>query len=242
MTPEAAANYVKEVEFVRDQECLQTIESVKRLLAAGSVEIDTLRLMSVPMLYSVWERAFSNWTAISLRVVRDIHETAAHCPPQTRAFWLRKADFFKSFVDAVRDVVELEREDSIFQQNNGFSKKITKGAFSLSGQVLTKLDEWHSKPLPKTDTSGLIITYSNVNEGVLSLNADAIGLASTNAYKSLDKSKLGQLVGIRNGIGHGAILQAPGSRELDELVEYTETLISQYASVVIEWIEEQVAA
>lgn len=236
-------NYIKEIEFVRDNECLSTIKSIRTLLAATNVEGEMLRLMSVPMLYSVWERAFSNWTAISLRVLSQIYSTAASCPPQSRAFWLRKASFFKSFVDAVRDVVELEREDSVFQQNIGFSKKITKGSFVLSSQVLAKLDEWHSKPLAlQGNMSELVITYSNVNESVLTLNADAIGLASTGAFKSLDRSKLAQLVGIRNGIGHGASLQAPGVRELDELIDYTEALVGQYALVVIEWINVQVQA
>lgn len=237
MTPAAGEAYISEIQFVRDAECLSTIRSIRALLAATNVEEEMIRLMSVPMLYSVWERAFSNWTAISLRVLREVYSTAAACPPQSRAFWLRKASFFKSFVDAVRDVVELEREDSIFQQNTGFSKKITKGAFVLSSQVLAKLDEWHSKPLAlQGDMSELVITYSNVNENVLTLNADAIGLNSTVAYQTLDKSRLGQLVGIRNGIGHGASLQAPGVRELNELIDYTEMLVNQYAEVTIEWI------
>src|SRR5665213_2846130 len=49
-------------------------------------------------------------------------------------------------------------------------------------------------------------------------------------------ARLGELVGVRNGIGHGAILSAPGKRLLDELITYTESLIIQYAEVVLEWI------
>ncbi len=225
-----------EIVSVRDSECIETISRIRDLLASETTQPETLRLMTIPILYSVWERAFSNWTAICLRVVQDNYFRAIDCPAKTRAYWLRKADFFKSFVDSIRDVLELEREDSTFQQSTGFRKKITKGGFSLSSQVLLQLDDWHEKPLAAKDLSSLVITYSNVNDSVVTTNAEAIGLSELHSFSMLDLSRLGELVGMRNGIGHGASLTPPGKRNLDELINYTENLIRQYADVSIEWI------
>lgn len=132
--------------------------------------------------------------------------------------------------------MELEREDSAFQQTAGFKKKITKGGFNLSSQVLSQLDDWHERPLFAKDLSSLVITYSNVNDVVVSTNAEAIGLAELTSFSKLDLSRLGELVGIRNSIGHGGVLDPPGKRNLDELIDYTESLIQQYSELVIEWI------
>lgn len=231
-----AESLINEIHSVRDNECIATIARVRELLASEVVQPETLRLMTVPILYSVWERSFSSWTALCLKVVQESHLKAIDCPAKTRSYWLRKAGFFKSFVDSVRDVLELEREDSIFQQSTGFKKKITKGGFNLSTQVLTQLDDWHEKPLFVADLSSLVITYSNVNDAVVTTNAEAIGLTELDSYINLDLTRLGELVGMRNGIGHGAVLSPPGRRHLDELIDYTEHLIKQYADVVIEWI------
>lgn len=231
-----------EIVSVRDAECCATITKVRELLATQAVQEEMLRLMSVPILYSVWERAFSNWTAICLRVVQGSYSKAIDCPARTRAYWLRKADFFRSFVDSIRDVLELEREDSVFQQASGFKRRITKGGFSLSSEVLSQLDDWHMRPLAARDIGSLVITYSNVNDAVVTTNAEAIGLSELTSYSKLDLSRLGELVGIRNGIGHGAVLTPPGKRNLDELINYTEALIRQYADVAIEWISLHEAA
>lgn len=238
MSPEEAQNLREEVIFSRDKECLATLSRIRTLVGEVTSDPDMLRLMATPMLYSVWERMFSLCTSICLRVIQREYERASDCPASARAFWLRKADFFKSFVASVRDLVELEREDSVFQQTTGFKKSISKGAFNLSVEVLAKLDDWHSKPLDhKSGCEDLVITYSNVNGSVVATNAEAIGLADLGAYKALDLTRLGQLVGIRNGIGHGASLNPPGPRELGELIGYSEALIAQYANVTCEWIE-----
>ncbi len=227
---------IKEVISVREEECFLTITNIKTILETEIHQKDTLRLMSIPILYSVWERAFSIWTAICLRVIQKNYLKAIDCPPQTRVYWLRKADFFKSFISSIRDILELEREDSAFQQTSGFKKKITKGAFNLSSQVLLELDKWHEQPLSDKDISALVITFSNVNDAVVRTNAEAIGLTKLHSFSKLDLSKLGELVGVRNGIGHGGTLAPPGKRNLDELIIYTENLIKQYSEVVIEWI------
>lgn len=237
MSPEEAETLCNYIYFSRDKECLATLDRIRALVGQESSDPEMLRLMATPMLYSVWERIFSLCTSTCLKVIEKEYERAAECPASARAFWLRKASFFKSFVSSVRDLMELEREDSIFQQSSGFKKKINKGAFNLSVEVLSKLDEWHQNPLShKSGCEDLVITYSNVNDSVVATNADAIGLASLPAYKLLDLTKLGSLVGIRNGIGHGASLIPPGPRELGELIDYSEKLVRQYVDITSEWI------
>lgn len=235
MDAATAAGLREQIVFVRDHECLPTIVRMKSLLQEASHDPEIKRLMVVPILYSVWERAFSVWTAICLKVAQHQYTTARDCPPALRAFWLRKADFFKSFVDSVRDVMELEREDNQLPQT---AKKITKGGFHLSMQVLTKLDEWHDLPLSaKGSTESLVITYSNVNEAVVATNAGAIGLMELPSFAQLDLTRLSELVGIRNSIGHGGVLNSPGAMQVGELIEYTERLIIQYAVIVNDWID-----
>ncbi|WP_158618443.1 MAE_28990/MAE_18760 family HEPN-like nuclease [Candidimonas sp. SYP-B2681] len=236
-------DFVAEVTFTRDNDCLPVLENLRSLLSDQISERDTLRLMAVPMLYSVWERCFSLWTSICLKIIRDNHIRAADCPPQLRAYWLRKAGFFKSFIDTIRDVVELEREDSVFNQTSGLSKKITKGGFHLSAKVLRELDTWHQQPFSaKLDVKELVLTYSNVNDAVVAVNAEALGLVNMDAYSKLDLSRLGGLVGLRNGIGHGAMLNPPGEKELEELLAYTESLVQQYADVILEWVNAHAAS
>ncbi|AEA71625.1 Hypothetical protein PSEBR_m1620 [Pseudomonas brassicacearum subsp. brassicacearum NFM421] len=231
-------DYVEEVIYVRDHECLPILNHVRAVLSEQQPYPETVRLMAVPMLYSVWERSFSVWTSICLKSIRESTIKAIDCSPEIRAFWLRKADFFKSFIDIIRDVMELEREDSIFQQTSGLSKKITKGGFHLSSKVLGGLDAWHQQPFSsKQDVKELVLTYSNVNDAVVAVNAEALGLSLMSTYQHLDLSKLGGLVGMRNAIGHGASLSAPGAREMTELLDYTDSLIAQYANVVIEWLD-----
>lgn len=243
MSPGEAEQLREEIFFSRDKECLDALSRIRTLVGEGSSDPEMLRLIATPMLYSVWERIFSLCTSICLRVIQREYERASECPASARAFWLRKADFFKSFVSSVRDLMELEREDSVFQQSTGFKKKISKGAFNLSVEVLSKLDEWHQRPLDhKSGCEDLVITYSNVNDSVVATNAEAIGLVDLDAYKSLDLSKLGLLVGLRNGIGHGASLNPPGARQLVELIEYTEALIAQYADVTCAWIDHHTEA
>ncbi|WP_417251928.1 MAE_28990/MAE_18760 family HEPN-like nuclease [Castellaniella sp.] len=238
MTPEDAQNLREQIYFSRDKECLATLTRIRALVEEKTSDPEMLRLMATPMLYSVWERVFSLCTSTCLRVIENEYERAAECPASARAFWLRKASFFKSFVSSVRDLMELEREDSVFQQSSGFKKKINKGAFNLSIEVLSRLDEWHQNPLShKSGCEDLVITYSNVNDSVVATNAEAIGLVALDAYKSLDLTKLGALVGIRNGIGHGASLIPPGPRELSELIDYSENLVTQYVNITTEWID-----
>lgn len=226
-----------EIIFVRDKECLDATQRIRSLLQTVTAETEMLRLMAVPMLYSVWERAFSSWTAICLKVIQECNAAAKDCPPAARAYWLRKADFFRSFIDSMRDVLELDKEDSIAQQAGNIRRSTKKGTFNLSGQILLELDKWHAAPLKATqDHKDLVITYSNVNDAVVRTNAEAIGLSSLPSFANLDLSDLSKLVGIRNGIGHGASLVPPGPREVSDLLSYTERLLQQYSEVAIDWI------
>ena len=232
-----ASDLKAEIIYVRDKECLDVIDKIRRIIRDGTVETEMLRLMAIPMLYSVWERAFSSWTAISLKVIQECSAAASDCPPAARAYWLRKADFFRRFVDTMRDVMELDKEDSVFQQAGNIKRSTKKGAFHLSGQILEELDKWHSLPLKAShDHKDLVVTYSNVNDSVVKTNAEAIGLASLPSYNELDLSELSKLVGLRNGIGHGAVLAPPGQREVSDLIDYTERLLQQYSNVAVDWI------
>lgn len=232
--------FVAEIDELVTVECVPLLDKIGSLCRQYGRQHNEIRLMALPMLYSVWERVFSISTAICLRIVRDSYPKAADCPSAVRALWLRKAGFYKGFVDSVRDILELDREDSVLERTRKLNTKINKGSYKLSSKMLEELDSWHSRPLDRSvNLSDILMTYSNVNDGVVALNAEIIGLKEVGAYESVDLGRLGSLVARRNGIGHGAILDAPGERELLELLDYTKDVVINYSLTVKEWINER---
>ena len=80
------------------------------------------------------------------------------------------------------------------------------------------------------------MTYANVKEQVVQLNAEAIGLDKCSSFSKVNFASLDKLVALRNDIGHGNIIKAPGEKETDELISYTKQLMTSYADVIEEWI------
>jgi hypothetical protein len=64
----------------------------------------------------------------------------------------------------------------------------------------------------------------------------AIGISEFPQFKSLKLNRLNDLVGRRNGIGHGAVITPPSNDTFNELFKYTENLVEQYCKVFLEWI------
>ena len=88
----------EELAFIK-QQCVDLVDKLDLMKSVvPAAHIETFRLLSVPLLYSAWERLFSIGHSLCLRVVRIRYACAGDCPPSSRALWLRKADFFKGFV------------------------------------------------------------------------------------------------------------------------------------------------
>src|SRR5258706_7229520 len=95
----------EELAFVK-QQCIGLIDRLDLMKSEVPVaHIETFRLLAVPLLYSAWERLFSIGHSLCLRVIRSRYTRAGDCPPRSRALWLRKAEFFKGFVDVTRGLL-----------------------------------------------------------------------------------------------------------------------------------------
>jgi hypothetical protein len=91
------------------------------------------------------------------------------------------------------------------------------------------------------NTDDLVMTFSNVNPDVVDLNARAIGIADFPKFKSLKLGRLHDLVGQRNDIGHGAIIEPPANGTFISLLEFTENLVKDYCDVFISWMQDNFA-
>ena len=93
-----------------------------------------------------------------------------------------------------------------------------------------KLDEWSQKVIePTTPVSNLVMIFPN---------ARAIGLAATTKFRSIKLGKLHDLVGRRNEIGHGAVIEPPSNENFIELWKFTEELIDDYCDSCITWMQQ----
>ncbi len=186
---------------------------------------DTFRLIATPMLYSIWERCFTLCHAIGLRLIRDMTEKVNDLDPTQRSVWLLQTEFYKSMISRLRD---------------GFAadiKKAKKGHFGLLCEFLPRLDEWQLDELDHSiSTDTLVMTFSNVNPDVVEINALAIGISEFPAFRNLKLGRLHDLVGQRNGIGHGAVIDPPSNDIFLNLLTFTEDLVRDYCTVFSEWI------
>jgi hypothetical protein len=196
---------------------------------------DTFRLIATPMLYSVWERCFTLCHAIALRLMRDVTSTASNLSTQQRAIWLLKSSFYNSLVDRLRNPGRPRDDDALGQ----IRTRTKRGEFSLMCEFLLAFDNWLLNGLDQAiNTDDLVMTFSNVNPDVVALNARAIGISDFTKFEQLQLrlGRLHDLVGQRNDIGHGAIIDPPANDNFKDLLQFTEKLVEDYCTIFIEWI------
>jgi hypothetical protein len=219
------ASAIQEIEAVR-VECENLLKSIKNFSppdANGHYQ-DIFRLIATPMLYSIWERCFTLCHSIALRLIRDLTVTTNTLSAPQRSVWLLRSPFYRSLVDQLR--------------NNAASSKTKKGEFAILCEFLPKLDNWLLNSLDQTlNTDDLVMTFSNVNDDVVDINAQAIGIVDFPTFKALKLGRLHDLVGRRNAIGHGAIIVPPANGIFRDLLEFTENLVEDYCNVFIAWIQ-----
>lgn len=227
MTNTVIDEAINEIVFVK-KECLALLADLNEFSppdATGKYN-ETFRLMAVPMLYASWERCFTMCHSIALRVIRDMTKAAMDLNGPQRAIWLFQTPFYQSYIARVN-------KDSMDYAN----EKIKKGHFSNLSDFITKTDEWLKKSLDQSiAVEGLVMTCSNVNPDVVDINAQSIGINEIRQYKALRLGRLHDLVGRRNGIGHGALIHPPSNDVFIDLWSFTETLINDYSNLFIEWL------
>jgi hypothetical protein len=189
---------------------------------------DTFRLIAIPMMYAIWERAFTLTHAIALRLLIGSRNTNADLSVAQRSLLLQRQGFYRSYVDKLRAPEQVASR-----------RTPAKGSFGALSDFVEALSVWQAEGIDQTiDTEELVMTFSNVNPSVVEFNADVIGLSAHSDYRRLDLARLDELVSRRNDIGHGAQVKAPGTKEFDELFVYTRTLATSYVAAAEAWASE----
>jgi hypothetical protein len=185
----------------------------------------TFRLVALPLLYSVWERAFRISTSIALRTLIEQAPVVESLPETQQALLLQKESFFISYTDKLGN-----------QRRGNSSKGPGKGEFELLEEVLKEISTWRRRnPKLNDDIETYVMTFSNVNESVLRLHERILGSGGTiqrGTEEGLDISPLGELLGRRNDISHGGSMTPPGDRHFNELFQFTKLLIQSYCDTM----------
>ena len=98
-----------ELQSSRDRN-LELLDSIRQaVFHSGWSDPAILRLMAIPLMYSTWENTFTLGLSLCLRYHLTNYRRARDCPPKARAFWLRKASFYQSFIGTMRNLLPVER-------------------------------------------------------------------------------------------------------------------------------------
>ncbi|MFK9921711.1 MAE_28990/MAE_18760 family HEPN-like nuclease [Klebsiella pneumoniae] len=214
---------------------LDSIKSINDFMArSGDREKeDMFRIISVPMIYSSWEGFFTETMSVCLNTLKLSDREAFRYSAEIRALWLQREPFYSRYVDMIKNIYDTDSHRSIVHNGAQIKKKVTKGAFKLTSDVIQHIDTFNKSTLSDCDVSELVMTFSNVNEIVVKINFDAIGLD----YSSLDLSQLGEVVGLRNSLGHGEFKSSVNPRKFNSIIAYVESLINDLNQCAIEWLD-----
>jgi hypothetical protein len=219
---------LNEIDLVK-RECLTLLTDLRQFhpLAPGTTSYpDTYRLLVLPLLYAAWERCFTLCNAVAWRQLREECLAAKSLNNTERAAWLMHADFYQSFTKKLLNAVSAGEEI-----------KPKRSHFPALAEFLKELDLWSSSPLDQSiQTDDLVMTFSNVNADVVTLNAEALGIFDFPAFGAIKFGRLHSLVGHRNNIGHGGTLAPPPNNEFTDLWTFTEELIAAYSETFKAWL------
>lgn len=214
---------------------LESIKSINEFMSRSGDKDkeDMFRIISVPMIYSSWEGFFTETMSVCLNTLKLSDREAFRYSAEIRALWLQREPFYSKYVDMIKNIYDADSHRSIVHNGAQIKKKVTKGAFKLKSEVIQHIDRFNKSTLSDCDVSELVMTFSNVNEMVVKVNFDAIGLD----YSSLDLSQLGEVVGLRNSLGHGEFKSSVNPRKFNSIIVYVENLIIDLNQCAITWLD-----
>lgn len=202
----------------------------------------------IPVLYSVWERAFRGGFAICFKLIASHYKTVNQLPPNNQAIWFRKSEPFKHYTGYLGEFFKLIFE-TFSDGDRSVSKNLSKPSlFQRSKKLLTAFQSWSGDKLISSKASDYVFIPSNANHSVIEINAEAIGLKIESIF-STDKNDSGKIfkgdldkfIGLRNDICHGdnsLLLKAIPPRELADYIEFIKELVEKFLSLILEWILE----
>ena len=214
---------------------LESIQSINEFMSRSGDKDkeDMFRIISVPMIYSSWEGFFTETMSVCLNTLKLSDREAFRYSAEIRALWLQREPFYSKYVDMIKNIYDADSHRSIVHNGAQIKKKVTKGAFKLTSEVIQHIDRFNKSTLSDCDVSELVMTFSNVNEMVVKVNFDAIGLD----YSLLDLSQLGEVVGLRNSLGHGEFKSSVNPRKFNSIIVYVENLIIDLNQCAITWLD-----
>ncbi|BDC46144.1 HEPN domain-containing protein [Paraburkholderia terrae] len=225
-----------EIAFLRS-DCLGLIDQTMTLCQpdANGDYPESFRVLTTPFLYAVWERCFTTSFGIMLKVLHYRCPTPGVMTSDQAAVWLQAEPFFASYTDRMKNTWSTKDSEEAASR-----KSIKASSYKALVDFIDELFQWRHASLSKlTDTTKLVMTFSNVNCAVLQANAEAIGLVSLPEFVNFHNAigRLEDLVGRRNDIAHGTLARPPGNRTFKELLDLTrEQLITQFCEIVQLWI------
>ncbi len=180
-------------------------------------------LLAIPIIYAAWEGYFK--ISFTLCIKRKCQSTlrARAYPGIYRTLWLQKQPFVKSYLASLVNAM---------QPGKPVSPK-TGSQYKALATFSENFAHWLEEPVDHASGfEGLVMTHSNVDHSVLTLNSEVIGLDLT----GVPVGRLDSMVGRRNEISHGGLLTYPTEAEVIELVAFCGNLITSVDGKIRDWL------
>lgn len=180
-------------------------------------------LLAVPIIYAAWEGYFK--ISFTLCIKRKCQSTlkAKSYPGIYRTLWLQKQPFVQSYLDTLVGAMQPGRAVA---PKTGYQYKAL-ATFSEN------FAQWLNAPVEHTSGfEDLVMTHSNVDQKVLGLNSEVIGLD----LSGVPVGRLDSMVGRRNEISHGGLLTYPTEVEVTDLVNFCRNLITGIDTKISTWL------
>lgn len=209
-------------------ECLEDLNQINKTLTyIPSSHIQIQRYMCVSMAYSQWERFFRQSYGICLKLIQSVYKRNSLCPISLRPIWFRKSPEFQSIVQFINNGRKLEVDQGLRE---------TKSPYEFASKLLEHTLNWVNSDLEHRDIDSLVITLSNVDKKVVEFNAKILGLDQCQEFQHLDLGKLNNLVGHRNDVAHGGLVNSIGERQITDFLEFAESHCNLYYKIIKNWI------
>lgn len=185
----------------------------------------TLYLMAIPLIYAAWEGYFRLACALCLKRKCYIGRKAKSYHDQYSVLWLQKEAFYVSFMQKLLNSMTTSAENK--------PKKLKPSKYNNLIEFTAGMKNWLETPINHLeDFDELVMTYSNVNKEVVTINCTVIGMTPTN----IDLTRIDELVGRRNDIAHGGLVNYPSERQAQELINYTKSLLGTFHQEALSWL------